>query len=108
MLRRSFQALVYGSMAIGAVAVRYIPDERVLLAVMLPFVVCIFGWMLVFETQGMRRSRGWKEWFWWGLLIPEWSNWTKPVVMSSAAVVLFICAALAVGAILSLLWIVYA
>ena len=90
MQRFSFQALVYGSMAIGAVAMRFSPDERVLLAVLLPLVVCMFcGWILVFETHGMRRSRGWKEWFWWGFLIPEPSNWTKPVVMSSAAVVLF-------------------
>ena len=109
MQRFSFQALVYGSVAIGAVAVHYIPAERVLLAVLLPLVVCMFcGWILVFETRGMRRSRGWKEWFWWGFIITEPSNWTKPVVMSSAAVVLFICAALVVGATLRLLWIVYA
>ena len=64
--------------------------------------------MLVFENDGMRKPRAWSEFFVYGLLVPVFTNWSKPVSISINAQVCLASAASALGAIARMLWVSYA
>ncbi len=71
--------------------------------------ICILScWGLAFENEGMRRSRGWGEHLLYGVFKPRWSNWAKPVELSFNGHVVLLSAAVMVGALLRMLWAVYA
>ncbi len=74
-----------------------------------PMFLCIlFSWGLVFENEGMQRSHGWGEHLFYGFFRPTWANWAKPVELSFSGYVVLLSAAVMAGALLRMLWAVYA
>ena len=71
--------------------------------------VCVvFAWLMIFENNGMRRPRVWSEFFIYGLLVPVFINWNKPVSLSFNGWACLASAATSLGAVGRMLWASYA
>jgi|UPI000646E6D5 hypothetical protein len=68
----------------------------------------VFAWLMIFENNGVRRSRKLSEFLIYGLLVPVFISWNKPVSVSFNGMVCLTSAAVALGAIGRMLWASYA
>ncbi len=104
-----FAVVLCAAAAISAALVSSLGAGAGFYLVIPAMLVCIiFGWMLVFERDGMRKPRAWSEFFFYGLLVPVFSNWSKPVSLSFNAQACLVSAAFALGAVCRMLWVSYA
>jgi hypothetical protein len=88
-------------------SVPYLSSEQLLYLFIPPMLICILcGWLLVFQSKGLRRSKGVKEFLLYGFIAPVFSNWSKPIPLSGFAQLLFISAAVPAGAILRIIWLI--
>lgn len=102
-------AVFVATAAASAALVPRLGDNAPLYLVLPPMFLCILScWGLAFENNGMQRSRGWGEHLLYGFFKPSWSNWAKPVELSFNGYVVVLSAAVMVGALLRMLWAVYA
>jgi hypothetical protein len=102
----AFTVVLCAAAAASAALVGPLGAEAGFYIVLPAMLVClIFAWMLVFERDGMRKPRAWPEFLFYGLLVPVFSNWSKPVSLSFNAQACLVSAAVGLGAILRMLWI---
>jgi hypothetical protein len=93
----------------SALAVPHLTLEQFIPLFGIPMLICILcGWVLTFQSGGMRSARSLREHLLFGLLVPVPSNWIKPVPLAWPAQVMLVSAAVPAGAIARLMWIVYA
>ena len=103
------QLLMLMTASTTALVVPYLSLDQLLLLFTLSMIVCILcGWVLTFQMEAVRKAKNLKEGLLFGCLLPIPSNWLKPVPLSWPAQVLLISAAIPIGSIISIIWIVYA
>jgi hypothetical protein len=74
-----------------------------------PLFLCVlFAWFVTFENDAMRRPRALWEFFVFGLLVPVFSSWAKPIELSFNAILCLVSAAVMLGAIIRMLALAYA
>jgi len=93
----------------SALLIPHLGESAAFTLVVPAMLVClVFAWLMVFESNGVRRSRKLSEFLVYGLLVPVFINWNKPVSLSFNGMVCLASAAIALGAISRMLWASYA
>ena len=101
-------SLLAGFAASAFAAPRLLPSQLLSLVIVLSLVSIFCGWILIFQSRGMRRSISLREYLLSGFLFPVPSNWAKPVAPTWPAKILLLSASLLAGAMAGLLWVLYA
>jgi len=105
----ALNVLMLAAATATAVAIGVLPEEAAFgIVTALLLLAILLGWIVVLQSGGMRRSRGWREAAWHGPLVTVWANWRKPLPLSVAAQALWVAVAAGLGAIGRILWVVYA
>jgi hypothetical protein len=103
------QLTILSTSAASFSAEPYLGESGAMYLVVPPMFMCIvFGWLLVWENDGMQRTRSISEFLLYGLLVPRWSNWRKQIEMSFNGWIVAVSAAVMVGALLRIFWIIHA
>jgi len=95
MMRSSLLVLI--AMSLGATGALLIPADRVLFAILPPFVMCLFlSWYVAFENKAVKLTPF--RWLFW-----PWIELTTPVRRSRALLALFASAGFGAGGCLVLI-----